>query len=211
MIGPKTSATAGSTAVGGSNTGTLVNVTAEGNARVDVTVDSATVARRLPSHLSAVISQFAMQASALMSDTPVQELKPGIQAKLTFNNLSAQHRLIQDWFRYSHLLHRSYQGVEQVNQAARLLVKRRAGVVYDEELLRIGTENGIPDHQQPNFARQHAPLLVTAVIGRLMQDYSCSAVADVEVEAAHLAISLIVADAVIECEVLERPGHAVTA
>jgi hypothetical protein len=44
-----------------------------------------------------------------------------------------------------------------------------------------------------------------------MEDYKSSKSANVERETAHLAISLIVADAVIECEVLERPPYAPTA
>ncbi len=211
MIGPKTSATGGSIAIGGSNEGMLVNVAAAENAQVAVTIDTAALMRRLPSHLAAIISQFAKQSAALMTDASTQELKPSIQAKLNFNNLPESYRLIRDWTRYSSILHSSYRGVEQINQAARLLVKRRAGVVYDEELNRISTEKGIAKQEHSAFARQHGALLVTAVINRLMQDYSCSIDADVETEAAHLAISLIVADAVIECEVLERPNHAVTA
>ena len=61
------------------------------------------------------------------------------------------------------------------------------------------TEKGV-------FARAHAAMLVDAVTEQLLQDYASSKAIKVEQETAHLAVSLIVADAVIECEVLERPS-----
>jgi hypothetical protein len=39
----------------------------------------------------------------------------------------------------------------------------------------------------------------------MMEDYKRSTNVKVEEEHAHLAVSLIVADAIIECEVLEKP------
>ena len=44
-----------------------------------------------------------------------------------------------------------------------------------------------------------------------MHDYACSQAIMVEQEVAHLAVSLIVADAVVRCDVLERPERVVTA
>lgn len=210
MIGPRNTASGGSTAVGGDNKGAVVNVNAAEGATVAVQVDSANVTRRLPTHLAAVISQFAKSAADLLADALPFAVKPAIEAKLAFNNLPKTHRIIRDWTKHARTLHKSYQGVEQVNQAARYLVKRKAGVVYDEELHRICHEKGVSAEQQREYARQHAMTLVQAVTGRLMHEYSCSAEDGVEAELAHLAVSLVVADAVIECEVLERPENAAT-
>jgi hypothetical protein len=58
------------------------------------------------------------------------------------------------------------------------------------------------------YVKANAATLVDLVVQRLLGDYKFSEGAKVQLETAHLAISLIVADAVIECEVLERPPDA---
>jgi hypothetical protein len=49
-----------------------------------------------------------------------------------------------------------------------------------------------------------------AVVAALLVDVSAGTGVHVMQETAHLAVCLIVADAVIECEVLERPVDAIT-
>ena len=88
-------------------------------------------------------------------------------------------------------------------------MRRKAGAVYEEELLRITKVESVPNDQHVEYARNNAATLVKAVTDRLLMDYRCSRSGLVEEEMAHLAVSLVVADSVVECEVLEKPDHAI--
>lgn len=209
MIGPKTTSKDGSTAVGGSNDGTIVNVNAGTGASVNVHVE-AEVARRLPSHLGQLIVLFAKEGSRHVSGgSGRRDLPPEIIEKITFNNLTAKNRIFQDWVRNSLVLERAYLGVEQQNQDARYLVRRKAAIVYEEEVFKAMQLAGIATEHVSQFVRNNSGMLVAAVIERLLTSYRCSASGIVEEEAAHLAVSLVVADAIVECEVLERPDDAI--
>jgi hypothetical protein len=113
--------------------------------------------------------------------------------------------VIRDFVRYSHLLERSYLGVEQRNADARYLVRRKAGVAYEAEVELAGELEIIPPLSKLDYVRANASLIVANVIKRLIQDYKSSCEVRVEEEIVDLAITLIVADAIVECEVLERP------
>ena len=69
--------------------------------------------------------------------------------------------------------------------------------------------HSVKNAQAHDFARSHAVPLVMAVVASLLADFSAGSAAHVMQETAHLAVCLIVADAVIECEVLERPADVV--
>ena len=111
--------------------------------------------------------------------------------------------------KYLNVLEATYRGVEQRNDDARRLVRRRAAVAYAQQLHDLCTTNGIKHSQAHAFARGHAVSLVMAVVAALLADFAAENVPHVMQETAHLAVCLIVADAVIECEVLERPADAV--
>lgn len=209
MIGPKATSRGGSTAIGGDNDGTIVNVNAGDGTSVNVRVD-ADIARKLPSHLGAVVVLFAKEGGLLAAaDSERRKLPPEVIEKIRHNNLTSNHRIFRDWARHSLALERVYHGVEQQNQDARYLVRRKAGAVYEEELLSAASTAGVTDENLSEYARANAAALVKAIIDRLLMDYRCSKSGIVEEEVAHLAVSLVVADAVVECEVLERPDHAV--
>lgn len=207
MIGPKASASNGGTAVGGNNSGTITNITVGDGSTVDLCLE-AEVARKLPSHLGALIAQLAFKGGLTASSTQTRPLPPEVADKLSHNQLPSRHPIIRDWTRHSLALERAYHGVEQQNADARYLVRQRAGAVYEEELLKAAKDSNIPEAELSEFARQNAITLVQAVTDRLLIDYRTSKTGLVEDEFARLAVSLVVADAVVECEVLEKPGHA---
>lgn len=211
MIGPKASSRDGSTAVGGGNEGNIVNVNAGDGSNIDIRIEDE-IARKLPSHLGAVIVFFAKQEGlASLEGAKCRELPPEVVDKIKFNNLPKDHRIFRDWARHSIVLERSYHGVEQQNADARYLVRRKAGSIYEDELLKACSAASVPQDQHRQYARSNAAALVKAVIDCLLMDYRRSRAGLVEEEVAHLAISLVVADAVVECEVLEKPDHATTA
>ena len=201
---PKTSvaASAGSVAVAGSNFGSIYNVSAQ-----SVTLVERQIARELPSHLSNVVARFSEDLSEYNTG-PLRSLPPEVSVKLTYNDFPPNHHIITDYSKYSNILEATYRGVEQSNDDARRLVRRRAAVAYSEQLTKLCEAHNVNHTQAHDLARRHAVHLVMAVVAALITDFSTGGKAHVMQETAHLAVCLIVADAVIECEVLERPADA---
>lgn len=206
MIGPKVSADGGSVSVGGSNTAPIVNA----GAGSQVIFNAAELGSSLPSFLGKVIAFFSQQSLSEYGQGPRRDLPPEVTTKVEYNNLPPNHRVLIDYRRHAHILEKSYHGSEQRNDDARYLVRRRAAVAYNAELNAAIKESG-QEMSASEFARQNAAMLVEAVIARLLKEYTASEKLAVESEIAHLAVCVVVADAVIECEVLERPPHAATA
>lgn len=208
MIRPRTIAENGSTSIGGNNSGTITNVAIGDGANVELHFDGE-AAHRLPSHLGNVIAHLA-SFGELAKSTDKRSLPPEVADKLSYNDLPPRHPVISAWTRHSLILERAYQGAEQQNPEARYLVLQRAGAVYQEELINMALDEKVPMSNLSDFARGRAFKLIAAVTERLLMDYRISITsALIELEAVRLSISLIVADAVIECEVLERPNHAI--
>lgn len=193
----------GSVAVAGDNLGSIVNVNAK-----SVTIVEWQVARELPSYLSKVVARFSEDLSEYNSG-PKRSLPPEVDVKLAYNDFPPAHHIITDYSKYLSVLEATYRGVEQRNDDARRLVRRRAAVAYTQQLHELCTARGVKHAQAHDFARSHAVPLVMAVVAALLADFSAGSAAHVMQETAHLAVCLIVADAVIECEVLERPADAV--
>jgi hypothetical protein len=210
MIGPKVSAKDKSVAVGGNVNAPVVNASADHGSVLIVNVEQQT-ARELPSHLGSVIAHFSRQSLAEYGRGDRRPLPAEVKDKVKYNDLPETHRALADYCQHSLVLERAYQGVEQQNADARYLVRRWAGTAYESQLGAACTQNSITATKRLAFVRANAASLVDSVVLRLMEDYKSSKSANVERETAHLAISLIVADAVIECEVLERPPYAPTA
>jgi hypothetical protein len=209
MIGPKTSAKDKSLAVGGNVNAPVVNASADHGSFLIVNVEQET-ARELPSHLGSVIAQFAQQSLAEYGRGARRELPAEVKDKVIYNDLPETHRALADYCRHSLVLERAYQGAEQQNADARYLVRRWAGTAYESQLSAACKQDSIPAPQRLAYVKANAASLVDSVVERLLGDYKSSKCTKVEQETAHLAISLIVADAVIECEVLERPPDAPT-
>lgn len=196
-------ASTGSVAVAGDNLGSILNVNAQ-----SVTIVERQIARELPSYLAKVVARFSEDLSEYNSG-PKRSLPPEVSVKLAYNDFPPAHHIITDYSKYSNVLEATYRGVEQCNDDARRLVRRRAAVAYAEQLNKLCTAHSVKHAQAHGFARSNAVPLVMAVVAVLLVDFSAGSAAHVMQETAHLAVCLIVADAVIECEVLERPVDAV--
>ncbi len=196
------SAKQGSSAVGGDNSGSIVNINAPNALSVSVAAEQR-IDQQLPSFLGELILLFSEQGLSEYGKGDRRALSGEVLAKIKHNHLPTNHRVICDFLRYSHVLEESYLGVEQRNADARYLVRRKAGVAYEAEIPLYDTAVS-PPAARLDFVRLNATTIVTNVINRLIQDYKSSREVKVHQEIAHLAISLIVADAIVECEVLER-------
>ncbi len=209
MKGSEVSSSDGSTAIGGDNQAPIVNVNAGDGSIVSVKVEQL-VTRELPSFLAAVIALFSKESLSQYGLGPRRALPPEIIEKIKFNDLPQDHRVLVDYRRHGQILEKAYHGVEQQNADARYLVRRKTRVAYEQQLTIASASASIPVAQKEAFAIKSATSLLDAVIGQLLKDYICSTAVLVEQETAHLAVSLIVADAVVECEVLERPHDVIT-
>lgn len=195
----------GSAAVGRDNHGLLIN--AAPNAQVNVYVEQR-IQQELPSYLSNVLVEFSGDLMNYGAEGK-RELRPEITEKLTYNDFPLRHQIIRDFTMYSGSLEAAYRGVEQRNGDARRMVRRRAGNIYQDALLNLCESKGIHHSQAHALAREHAVQLVRSVIDALKSESATTALMlGVMKETADLAISLIVADAIVECEVLERPDDA---
>ncbi|MCV0438347.1 MAG: hypothetical protein K5880_06930 [Hydrogenophaga sp.] len=194
----------GSVAVAGDNNGSILNVNAT---HLTLAVQQQ-VARQLPSYLSSVVAKFSEDWSSY-GDAPRRSLPPEIDVKLAYNDFPPAHPIITDYLRHIGVLESTYRGIEQRNDDARRMVRRRTAVAYKDALHRLCDLNGVHHTRASDFARRNAVKLVKEVVAALTADFQGAALAaSVMQETADLAISLIVADAVIECEVLERPADA---
>jgi hypothetical protein len=204
------SAEIGSIAIGGNASGPVVNVHAPKALNVAVTVEQK-IDQQLPSFLGKLIVFLSRQSLSQYGKGPRRILPAEVSDKIKYNCFPPNHGLIRDFLRYSHLLETSYHGVEQYNDDARFLVRRRARDAYEAELLLASSLDVTPSIVRIEYVKANATTIVAKVITRLLQDYKSSLEVKVEQEIADLAVSLIVADAIVECEVLERPEDALTA
>jgi hypothetical protein len=201
MIRPNVSATDGSIAIGGDNNAPVFNVGA--GAVINLKAEQQ-ILRELPSVLGEVIGLFSMDSADAVGARDIGQVPPEVVDKLSHNDFPANNRLIVEWRKYALMLERAYRGAEQQNIDARYLVLRRAGTVYTEQLYEDCREEKILFKNRLPYVRDHAEELVASVIKKLFEEYIEQRNIVVHQEVAHLAISLIVADAIIECEVLER-------
>jgi hypothetical protein len=207
MTNSKTLATDGSTAVGGDNNAPITNIAAEDGATVNIHLEQA-IARQLPSYLGTVIAIFSEQSLSEYARGPRRELPPEVSEKIQYNNVPNDNLVLRDFLRHGFVLEKCYKGVEQQNADARFLVRRRAGFTYGAMLASACAAEGISNDKRHDYITANASKLINSVIDRLLAEYKAVRESVVHEETAHLAISLIVADAIVECEVLERPAHA---
>jgi hypothetical protein len=210
MSGSKVSAREGSTAVGGDVNAPLTNVYAPEASVVNVMIDQR-IARDLPSFLGKVIVLFSGQSLSEYGLGARRKMPPEVTEKIKYNNLSPNHLGLSDYYRYFFLLERAYLGVEQQNADARVLVRRRAAISYASQVAKACRAASIIESHKLDYVRGNADALVEMVVNELLESYKTSNELKVEQETAHLAVSLVVVDAVVECDVLERPSDAATA
>jgi hypothetical protein len=209
MIRPMPSSEDGSTAIGGDVNAPVVNVSASEASTVLVTVGQE-IDRELPSLLGVVIVIFSRQSGSEYGQGPRRSLPAEVAEKVKYNDLSPEHHVLRDYYRHSLVLEQAYLGAEQQNADARYLVRRKAAIAYESQVDEACTRESIAPQHRINYVRANANGIVDKVVNQLLAEYKVSRDIKVHQEIAHLAISLIVADAVVECEVLERPLNAVT-
>lgn len=208
MIGKQVSADAGSTAIGGDNNGNIINVGSGATVHVHNSVD---VERSLGTYLGTVISVIAQQRLSEYGHSYQRNVTTEVQDKLDFNYITLDDRLIQIYRKYYFLLDRAYKGVEQSNNDVRVLVRLRAGSIYSSELTNACKAAGIPPSQRVDYSRANAHGLIEAVKQQMIKDVQSSQAAIVDPTWIDLALSLLVADAVAECDVLERAPNVAAA
>jgi hypothetical protein len=191
-----------SIAIGGDVTGTLVN--AEQALLLNVKVEQQ-ISRELPSFLGRLILTFSEEGLAEYGKGARRSLPPEVSDKIKYNYLPSDHHIIQEYRQYVLLLEKAYHGVEQRNADARYLVRRKAEIAYEAEV-QLEDRDAAPRRiSKLEHVRLNAVRIVENVIKRLLDDYKLSGDIKVEEEIAHLAVSLVVADAIVECQVLESP------
>ena len=197
----KTEATKNSVAIGGDNSGTVVNAPG-----ATFNVNFSAVSARLPSLLADLISVFAQQSLSQYDKGARRVIPPEAELKLKHNRIPVDGPVIGDYWRFSNLLEQCYHGVEQQNPDAHRLVRRRAGVVYHEILQAACDANNIPEDERSTFAVTHSSILIRRVISNLTVDYANAKVEKHQSqELVDLAVTLVVAEAIIECDVMETP------
>jgi hypothetical protein len=205
----KVSSASGSTAIGGDSNAPAVNVNTGNMSPVNIVIDQK-VALELPSFLGNVIALFSQQSLSEYGRGARRAVPPEVIEKLQHNNLDENHHILVDYYRHSLVLEKAYLGVEQQNADSRYLVRRKVSLAYSSHVQDACIKGSIAPALKLPFIRANAAQILEVVIERLLSDYKASSSVKVEQETANLAISLIVADAVIECEVLERPLNALT-
>ena len=200
----------GSVNIGGDNDGLILNTTATNGSTVNIAINGQHY-RRLPSYLGKFIVYFSQQELSAYARGPRRQFPPEVSVKVQHNNLSESCQLLRIYSQFVSLLESSYAGVEKHNADARYLVRLKSANAYQNALLDLCSSESIDPGQKHAFAVTRSEQLVQRVISLLLSDYTFSAEQGVEQETALLAIHLIVADAFVECEVLERPRDAVAA
>jgi hypothetical protein len=199
------SASRDSIAIGGDSNAPVINAP---HAHEVNLVFEQKVTRELPSFLGRLIVVFSQQSLSEYARGDRRILPAEVADKIEYNKLSKNHRAIVDYLRHTLVLEQAYLGVEQTNADARYLVRWKAGITYHAVVQNGMKSDKVPEKQKIEYIRENADTIVDQVIVRLLDDYKASSEPKVEEETAHLAISLVVADAVFECEVLERPDNA---
>ena len=210
MSEPEVSAKDKSIAIGGNAAGPVVNLVVEKGLILNLTKEQR-IEQQLPSFLGKLILVFSQQSLSEYGKGARRKLSLEVSDKLKHNDFPPHHRVIRDFLRYAHVLETSYLGVEQRNSDARFLVRRKAGIAYETEIQMGMDAASQPDGSKLDYVRAHASVIIANVIGRLFEDYKSSCEIKVEKEIVDLAISLVVADAIVECEVLEKPSDVATA
>jgi hypothetical protein len=208
MIGKKISAETGSVAIGGDNNGQIFNLESGANLHIHSSVETE---RSLGSYLGTVISVIAQQRLSEYGHKYNRKVTVEVQDKLDFNQITLDDRLIQNYRKYYFLLDRAYKGVEQSNNDVRVLVRIRAGSIYNTELTSACKAENILPSKRVEYSRNNAHILIEAVKTQMIEDIKASQAMAIDPTWIDLAISLLVADAVAECDVLERAPNAIAA
>lgn len=207
MTSGDVSADDSSIALGGDNSGIVLNAP---NSTI-VFNSPIAIERTLSTHLGTVISVIAEQQLSEYGSGIKREITSEVKDKLEFNYIDLDDQLFRKYTTYYHLLDKAYKGVEQSNADVRFLVLLSAGSIYSRVLTESCTLNNIAPQNRIQHSRDHAHQLIEAVKAQLIQDVHRSQASDIDPAIVDLAVSLLVADAVAECEVLEKARDVTSA
>ena len=200
MILKRVTAEDNSVAVGGDNVGTIINAP---GATFQLQFTIATE-RSLSTYLGKIINVIADQQLSVYGHAYQRNVTAEVQDKLDFNYITLSDHLIRTYTKYFFILDKAYKGVEQSNNDVRVLVRFSAGSIYSRVLTSACDEAGILANQRIEYSRNHAHPLIEAVKKQMIEDVKNSHAAEIDPTWIDLAVSLLIADAVVECDVLEK-------
>lgn len=203
MIGSWVKATDGSVAIAGDNNGSAFNINVASGGRV-IIEDGVKASQALGTYLGRIIAVVAQQSLSEYGHKYQRDISVEVVDKLQFNYIQENDQLVKSYRRYFYTLDRAYQGAEQSNNDARVLVRLRAGSIYGTELTKACTIAGISSAGRVDYSRNHSHALIDAVKNQLVIDFISNEIQYVDPTWVDLAMCLLVIDAVTECEVLEK-------
>lgn len=197
MIGGQSTADNGSVAVNGPNQGTIYNIQG-----LHLPAEKQQL---MSKYLGVMVAQISLHQLSEYECGPGEELGPEVADKLQHNYLSNNDPIVRLYSKYYRLLMKAYAGAEQVAADTRFLIKNRAGSIYSDELAKLCAERSIPGSARREFARDHAYLIIERVKQRMIDEHLPSNEVDRDIAVVDMAASLLVADAIAVCAVLDKP------
>ena len=210
MIGRKAEATNGSVAVAGDNNGTIINFNVPQGSKLPFDI-GVKAERTLGTYLGLVIAVVAQQSLSEYGHDYERDLSNEVFQKLAFNYIAKGDQIVKNYRKYFFVLERAYKGVEQSNNDARVLVRLRAGSIYEKELTKACAQAHVLSSGRITYSRNNSRALIEAVKHQLVTDFLNTATQEVDPLWVDLAVSLLVSDAVAECDVLERDSSVTPA
>ena len=126
---------------------------------------------------------------------------PEIEAKIRHNNITKYLYLINDYGLYGKILEGIYETLEQEKPGKKGKLLRVISDFYKAEKGVLTQTNDI------DLIRHNADLIIENIITKLDDEILKSSNLDAENEEVHSAIQIIVADAFIQCKILEDPNE----
>jgi hypothetical protein len=195
-----------SVAIGRDNNGTVINAP---GATFQLQLPIASE-RSLSTYLGTIINVIADQQLSEYGHSYQRNVTAEVKDKLDFNYITLSDHLIRTYTRYFHILDMAYKGVEQSNNDVRVLVRFSAGSIYSRALTSACDKAGVLASQRIEYSRNHAHSLIEAVKKQMIEDVKKSQAAEIDPTWVDLAVSLLIADAVVECDVLEKNPNVTT-
>jgi hypothetical protein len=126
---------------------------------------------------------------------------PEIEAKIRHNNITKYLYLINDYGLYGKILEGIYETLEQEKPGKKGKLLRVISDFYKAEKGILTQTNDL------DIIRDNADLIIENIITKLDDKILKSSNLDAENEDVHSAIQIIVADAFIQCKILEDPNE----
>lgn len=172
-----------------------------------VTISVAQIVR-LGSALGKVTATFAMLANASNYQQTPKSVPAGIDVKISFNKLDAEHHLLERYKNYGFMLGASWEQVLDINSSARMLTLESLHTYYKGLLTDYKIEGVSIFMEDKSLKEGYAD----KILGKLFSHFSniiIDELSEHEVsllkEEVEFAVGLVLVDAFFECRILERP------